>query len=78
MFFYKFLYCCSQVYNEFEEHEKNPTSKYLMSWNLRPKPNLAITLWVVLFMISFEDIILISYIWVPNTTIEGTMKKNPI
>ena len=26
-------------------------------------------------MISFEDLILIFYIWVPDTTIEGTMKK---
>ena len=26
-------------------------------------------------MMSFEDLILIFYIWIPNTTIEGTMKK---
>ena len=26
-------------------------------------------------MISFEDLILIFYIWVPNTTIKGTIKE---
>ena len=53
-----------------------PTSKYLRSWNLRPKPKSTINFWAVLFMISFEDLFLIFYIWVPNTTVEGTMKSN--
>ena len=50
------------------------SSKYLRSWNLHPKPNLAIIFWVVFLMISFEDIMLIFYVWVSNTTIEGAMK----
>ena len=53
----------------------NPTSKYLRSWNLCPKPNLAITFWAICLIINFEDLILIFYSWVPNTTIEGTVKK---
>ena len=56
--------------------EKNPTLKYLKSWNLHPKPDLAITFWVVLLIISFEDLILIFYIWVPNTTIKDFMRKS--
>jgi len=36
---------------------------------------LAIIFWVVLLMISFEDLTWIFYIWVSNTTIEDTMKK---
>ena len=55
--------------------KNNATSKYLTSWNQCPKSNLAITLWADLLMITFEDLVLIFYIWVPNTTIEGTMKK---
>jgi hypothetical protein len=54
---------------------KNPTSKYLRSWNLHLKPNLAITFWAAILMISFEDLMWIFYVWVPNTTIEGAMKK---
>ena len=64
-----------QVYDEFKEYEENPTSKYLRSWNLPSKPYLAVTFWAILLMISFEDLILIFYIWVPNTTIEGIMKS---
>ena len=66
---------CPQVYSEFKEYDKNPNSKYLRSWNLPPKPDLAITFWAILLVICFEDFILIFYIFVPNTTIEGTMKK---
>ena len=44
------------------------------SWNLRPKPDFAVTFWAILFMISFEDLILIFYVWVSNTTIEGGLK----
>ena len=53
----------------------NSTSKYLRSWNLHPELELAITFWVILLMISFEDLILVFYIWVHNTTIELAMKK---
>ena len=54
---------------------KYPTSKYLRSWNLRHELDLAILLWAILLIISFEDLMLIFYIWVPSTTTEGTMKK---
>ena len=68
-----------EVYNEFKDYEKNPYLKYLKLWNLRPKPDLAITFWAVFLMISFEDFILIFYIYVPSKKIESTMKyKNPI
>ena len=40
--------------------------------------NLAICFWASLLMISFEDLILIFYIWVFNTTIEVVMKESPI
>ena len=40
--------------------------------------NLAICFWASLLMISFEDLILIIYIWVFNTTIEVVMKESPI
>ena len=53
--------------------KNNPNSKYLRSWNLRPKLDLVITFWAIFWMISFED--LIFYIWVCNTIIAGTMKK---
>ena len=33
------------------------------------KSYIAITFWVVFLMISYEDLILIFYSWVPNTTI---------
>ena len=56
----------------------NSSSKYLRPWNLCPKPDLVITFWASLLRTSSEDLILIFYIWVPNTTIEGAMKKNPI
>ena len=58
--------------------KRNPTLKYLRSWNLCPKLDLAITFWAVLLMTSFEDLILIFYTWVPNTLIEGNMKTNLI
>ena len=52
--------------------KKKSNFKYLRSWNLHPKLQLAIAFWAVLLMITFEDLILIFYIWVPNTTIEGS------
>ena len=55
--------------------KKNPTSKYIRSWNLRPRSDLASTFWAILLMIGFEDLILIFHIWVPNIAIESTMKK---
>ena len=57
---------------------RNPTLKYLNSWNLRPKPDLAIRFWASLLRIGIEDPILIYFIWVFNTTIEVAMKKHPI
>ena len=46
--------------------KKNPASKYIRSWNLCLELDLAITFWVVLLMMSFEDLILIFYKWVPK------------
>ena len=60
--------------NSRNTRKKNPTSKYLSSWNLRLKLDLAIIFWAILLMINFEDLMLIFYIWVPNTTIECAMK----
>ena len=42
------------------------------------KPYLAIIFWAVILIISIEDLILIFYIWVPNTIIQGDMEKNPV
>ena len=36
------------------------------------KPDLEITFWVVILMISWKDLVLMFYTWAPNTTIEGT------
>ena len=55
--------------------KKNPASKYIRSWNLCLELDLAITFWVVLLMMSFEDLILIFYMWVPKKAIVGAMKK---
>ena len=57
--------------------KKNPTSIYLRSWNLRPKPYLAIIVWAILLMINFKDLILIFYIVVLSIAMKGNM-KNPI
>ena len=54
-FFHKFLWCYPQVYNDFKEYEENnPTSKYLRSWNLQLKLDLARTFWEILLIISLE------------------------
>ena len=50
--------------------KKIPTWKYLC-----PKQDLTTTFWAILLMVIFEDLILVSYIWVPNTTIESIMVK---
>ena len=55
--------------------KKKPTSKHLRSRNLCPKPNLVITFWASLWLISSKDLILIFYIWLSNTTTEVSMKK---
>ena len=55
--------------------ERNSNFKIPKVMNLCPELELAFTFWAVLIMMSFEDLILIFYIWVPNTSIEGTMKK---
>ena len=73
---YKALWRCPQVYIEVKEYEKNdPTTKYLRSWNLCLKLDSTIFFWASLLMISFEDLNLILYIWVFNTTIDVIMKK---
>ena len=53
--------------------KQNPTFKYLRSWTAHLDPLWVITFWAIFLKISFKDLILILYIWVPNTTIEGTM-----
>ena len=39
------------------------------------KPYLAIIFWALILIISIEDLILIFYIWVPNTIIQGDIEK---
>ena len=61
MVFHKFLWSCPQLDNEFKEYEKEiSTSKWLRSWNLRPKPTSTICFWPSLLIISIEDLNLIS------------------
>ena len=72
-YFYGFLWWCPKVYNEFKEHEEKIQLQDIQGREIRPKAYLAITFWAILLMISFEDLILIFYIWVPNTTVKGTM-----
>ena len=55
--------------------KKNPSSKYLRSWSLRSKLYLVSCFYTSLLMITFEDLILIFYISIPNLTIEVIMKK---
>ena len=75
MVFCKVLWWCPQVDNEFNEFEKMPTSKYLRSWNLRPKLNSTICFWASLLMISFGDLNLTFYTWVFDTRVEDIMKN---
>ena len=58
--------------------KENPTSKYLRSWNLRQKLDSTICFWESLSMISDEDLNLIFYVWVFNTTTKVIMKRNSI
>ena len=55
--------------------KKNPSSKYLRLWNLRSKLYLVNFFYVSLWMIDFEDLILIFYILVPNLAIEVIVKE---
>ena len=64
------------LYYKFKEYEKNSNFKVFKVMKSTSKPYIAITFWIVFLMISFEDLIFIFYIWMPNTTIEGTKKKN--
>ena len=75
------MWWCRQVqYNEFKGfgRRKNSTSNYLRSWNLRLQLDLVISFLAIFLIIECEDLIFIFFIRVPNTTIEGTMKKYPI
>ena len=58
--------------------KKNPSSKYLRSWNLHSKLYLVSCFYALLLMIGFEDLILIFYICVPNSTIEVIIENNNI
>ena len=55
--------------------KNNPTSKNLRLWNLCLELDLAIICLAIVLMISFENHILVFYIWLLNTTIKGSMKK---
>ena len=47
--------------------KKKSNFKYLRLWNPQPKPDIVITFWAILLMVSFEYLISIFYIWIPNT-----------
>jgi hypothetical protein len=51
----------------------NYSSSYLKLQNSHPKPYLATFFRASL--LSFKDLTFLFYIWILNTTIEGTMKK---
>ena len=42
------------------------------------KPNLVITFWTILLMISFESLILLFHLWVPNITIKKSNFNNTL
>ena len=58
--------------------EKKIKFKIVKVMNLHPKLDLVMCFWALLLMISFEDLILVFYIWVLNTTIQVSMKNNSI
>jgi hypothetical protein len=70
MVLYKTLWWCPCVYIEFKEYEKR-----FQLPNIYPKPASTTSFWASLLMIRFEDLNLIFYVWVFNTTIEVIMKK---
>ena len=55
--------------------KKSSSSKWLWSWNLRPKLDLAICFQALLLVMKFVGLILVFFNWVLNTKIESTMKK---
>ena len=57
---------------------KIPSLNYWRSWNLCPKQELANFSWTLLLMMSLGVLILIFYVWLPNTTTLGNMTKNSI
>ena len=77
MVFYKLLWWCPQVDNEFKEYENKINFKILRSWNLHPKPDSIICFWASLSMMSFQDPNLIVYFWIFNTTTKVIMEKTP-
>ena len=54
---------------------ENPTSKYLRLLKSTSKTKFSHYLLSNSLMISFVDLVLIFYIWVPNTIIKDVMKK---
>ena len=56
--------------------QKNTSSKYVRSWNLRSRLYLLSCFYAAILMIDFEDLILIFYIWLPNN--RGHHEKQPI
>jgi len=47
-----------------------------MSWDLRPNPNFNHLLLSITSNDKFEDLFLVFYIWILNTTIEVIVKKH--
>ena len=54
---------------------KKFTLKIIKVMKSKPKLGLDITFWAMLLITTFEDLILIFYIWVPNARTEGIMDK---
>ena len=69
--FYIKIWRWPRVYNEFKKYGRGGSKlKIVKVMKLRPQPNLAICSCALLLMITFEDLVLVFYIWVLNSTIE--------
>ena len=73
MFFPTIFLMFPQLYNAFKYYEKKNFDIFMIMKSMSKNQNLAITFWAILLIIKFEDLILIFYIWVPNTKIEGAI-----
>ena len=73
--FYKFLWWCLEVYNEFKDHDKKFQFKI---FKVKKSMSKTSHFWASLLMMSSKDLNLIFYIWLFNTTIEVIMKVKKI
>ena len=73
-FTYKLLQCFPQVYNNLHDYEN---SNFLICKVMKSmfKTRFRKNLLSIDLIINYEDLILMSYTWESNTTIEVTMKK---